>query len=257
MLTGGFFHDGTWSSFRERMHGSPIDAAVVPTWRLVTYVQDHDQIGNRATGDRHSDTLDYDGLALAAVLNLASPFTPMLFMGEEWGATTPWQFFTSHPEPELGRLTAEGRIAEFEKMGWDPDVVPDPQDRETFERSRLDWTEPAGGDHARLMDLYRELARVRASTPGLTDARLDATTCEWDEDQRWLRFTRPGVSVALNFGNDAVNVAVAGGAGILLATAKAELSGRRCHAASAIRGDSYHCVNKSICAVKALLASAD
>ena len=65
----------------------------------------------------------------------------MLFMGEEWAASTPWQFFTSHPEPELGKATAEGRLQEFARMGWDPDLVPDPQDPQTFQRSKLDWSE--------------------------------------------------------------------------------------------------------------------
>jgi maltooligosyltrehalose trehalohydrolase len=104
--------------------------------------QDHDQVGNRAAGDRLAAWVDDGGLAIAAALTVLSPFTPMLFMGEEWAASTPWQFFTSHPEPDLGRATAEGRIAEFERMGWDPAVVPDPQDPETFRRSKLDWGEP-------------------------------------------------------------------------------------------------------------------
>ena len=164
----GFFHAGTYSSFRERDHGHPIPAEV-PTWRLVTCAQNHDQIGNRAAGDRLSASLDEQMLAVMAVLTLTSPFTPMLFMGEEWGASTPWQFFTSHPEPELGRATAEGRLAEFVKMGWDESVVPDPQDPETFRRSRLDWSELDGERHARLLDLHRELIALRRATPELTD----------------------------------------------------------------------------------------
>jgi maltooligosyltrehalose trehalohydrolase len=110
--------------------------------------QNHDQIGNRAVGDRLSQSLPYGPLAVAAVLTLTSPFTPMLFMGEEYAASTPWQFFTSHPEPDLGKATAEGRIREFERMGWDPAVVPDPQDPETFRRSKLNWAEASTGDHA-------------------------------------------------------------------------------------------------------------
>ena len=141
VLERGFFHDGTYSSFRGRNHGAPIDTATMPAWRLVVADQNHDQIGNRAAGDRMGAMVDADHLAVAAVLTLTSPFTPMLFMGEEWGASTPWQFFTAHPEPELGRATAEGRIEEFERMGWDPAVVPDPQDPATFERSKLDWDE--------------------------------------------------------------------------------------------------------------------
>ena len=124
----------------------PIDTAHMPTWRLVVCSQNHDQIGNRAARrPARPSTLDDDQLACAALLTLCGPFTPMLFMGEEWAASTPFQFFTSHPEPELGRATAEGRIAEFERMGWDPAVVPDPQDPATFERSKLDWSELDGG----------------------------------------------------------------------------------------------------------------
>ena len=165
VATRGFFHDGTWSSFRGREHGAPIDPRI-PTSRLITFSQDHDQIGNRAAGDRLSQSLDEGGLAIAAVLTVLSPFTPMLFMGEEWGASTPWQFFTSHPEPELGRATAEGRIAEFAAMGWDRSVVPDPQDPETFQRSKLDWAEPDAGAHARMLALYRALIALRRAVPG-------------------------------------------------------------------------------------------
>lgn len=170
--TGGFYHDGTYSSFRGHDHGLPIPAEV-PSWRLVTFAQDHDQIGNRAAGDRLSQTLDYGRLAVTAVLTLTAPGTPMLFMGEEWGASTPWHFFTSHPEPELAEATAAGRKAEFAAMGWDESVVPHPNDPATFARSHLDWSERGSGDHARLLDLYRRLARLRRERPDLTDPRHD------------------------------------------------------------------------------------
>lgn len=171
--TGGFFHDGTRSSFRGRDHGIPIPPDVA-SWRLVTFAQDHDQIGNRAAGDRLSATLSPDRLAVAAVLTLTTPGTPMLFMGEEWGASTPWQFFTSHPEPDLAAATANGRKAEFARMGWDESLVPDPNDPATFERSKLDWDEAHTGDHARLLTLYRSLARLRRARPELTDPVLGA-----------------------------------------------------------------------------------
>lgn len=170
----GFFHDGSYSSFRGAVHGHPIPSAV-PAWRLVTFAQDHDQIGNRAAGDRLSQSLPFDRLAVAAVLTLTTPGTPMLFQGEEWAASTPWQFFTSHPEPELGEATARGRIAEFARMGWDESAVPDPQDPETFLRSKLDWQEPGQGDHARLLRLYRALAHLRRTRPELTDPGWPAT----------------------------------------------------------------------------------
>ena len=198
----GFFHDGTWSSFRERNHGHPIDRAAVPTWRLVTYTQDHDQVGNRATGDRLVENLDAGGLDLAAALTVLTPNTPMLFMGEEWAASTPWPFFTSHPEPELGKATAEGRIAEFEKMGWDPDVVPDPQDPQTFASAKLRWDERLEGDHARLLELYRALIALRRAEPGLTDPDMRTVECSFDEDARWFRVQRPGVAVLFNFAEE-------------------------------------------------------
>ena len=187
----GFFHDGTWSSFRERHHGRPLDADI-PHTRLVAFSQDHDQIGNRAVGDRLTATLTQEQLAAAATLTLLGPFTPMLFMGEEWGATTPWQFFTSHPEKELGEATARGRIAEFAKMGWDPDVVPDPQNPETFERSHLDWSEPEQQEHARLLAFYRDLIALRRTVPA--DARATDIVADGDV----FSFTRGGMRVLVN-----------------------------------------------------------
>ena len=201
VVTKGFYHDGTYSSFRERNHGKPIDTQNTNSWRLVVANQNHDQIGNRAIGDRLSATLDRGQLAIAAVLTLAGPFTPMLFMGEEWGASTPWQFFTSHPEPELGTATAEGRIKEFEKMGWDPDVVPDPQDPSTFENSKLDWTEPTAGDHAWLLGVYQRLAELRRTVPDLTDPRFTHDQCQYEDrgDTRWFVMQRGDTTIAVNF----------------------------------------------------------
>ncbi len=178
VIEKGFFHDGTYSSFRGRHHGRPIDRLTVPASRLVVFNQDHDQIGNRAAGDRLAATLDDGQLAIAAVLTLLGPNTPMLFMGEEWAASTPWQFFTSHPEPELAEATARGRIAEFARMGWDESRVPNPQDPATFERSKLRWDERLVGRHARILDFYRAVIRLRRARPDLTDARFGTATVE-------------------------------------------------------------------------------
>ncbi|MBF4163496.1 malto-oligosyltrehalose trehalohydrolase [Nocardioides acrostichi] len=198
----GFFHDGIYSSFRERDHGSPIDVEHMPAWRLVVCSQNHDQIGNRAVGDRLTDHLDEHQLGCAAMLTLLGPFTPMLFQGEEWAASTPFCFFTSHPEPELGEATAEGRIEEFAKMGWDPSVVPDPQDPDTFTRSKLDWAEPehAGSRHARMLLLYRTLTRLRRERTELTDPAMTAHRCTVDEGARLVHLWRGGTLVALNLG---------------------------------------------------------
>jgi len=206
----GFFHDGTFSSFRDRDHGVPIDTAVMPTWRLVVCTQNHDQIGNRAIGDRITEKLDDDQLACAALLAFAGPFTPMLFQGEEWAASTPFQFFTSHPEPELGAATAEGRIAEFERMGWDPAVVPDPQDPATYDRSRLDWSEADSGRGARTLEVYRRLAQLRRTQPALTDPAFDRTSCTVDEERRLFTMRRGDLEVVVNFGDQPASVGVAG-----------------------------------------------
>ncbi|MBG0740039.1 malto-oligosyltrehalose trehalohydrolase [Paeniglutamicibacter antarcticus] len=227
VLTHGFFHDGSYSSFRGRRHGRPLDPHGTALWQLVVCIQNHDQIGNRATGDRLGAVVGFDLLAVAAVLNLCSPFTPMLFMGEEYGAGTPWQFFTSHPEPELGKATAEGRIREFERMGWDPALVPDPQDPQTFIRSKLDWSEtsghgPDGAAHARLLEQYRTLISLRRSLPALTEPDFGSVRVEFSEPERWLvmhRGTgRDAVSVAVNLGDEPRAVPIAAGATVLFST---------------------------------------
>jgi maltooligosyltrehalose trehalohydrolase len=200
--TRGFFHDGTYSSFRGRPHGAPIQRELEP-WRLVTFAQDHDQIGNRATGDRLGATLSPDRLAIAAVLILCSPFTPMLFMGEEWGASSPWQFFTAHPDPDLGRATAEGRIAEFERMGWDPDAVPDPQDPATFERSHLDWAERERDPHARLLRLHRDLIALRRREGAFREATFDQLAADVDDDAGRFRLRIRDLELRVNLGREA------------------------------------------------------
>ena len=133
----------------------------------------------------------------------------MLFMGEEWAASTPFQFFTSHPEPELGKATAEGRIEEFERMGWDPAVVPDPQDPATFQRSKLDWSELAAGRHAVLLDVYRRLAGAAArACPSSRDPSFASTcTAEADEGRRVFALRRGDLLLAVNFGDVPVDAA--------------------------------------------------
>ncbi|WP_253469270.1 malto-oligosyltrehalose trehalohydrolase [Paenarthrobacter sp. A20] len=216
VLEHGFLHDGSYSSFRGRHHGRPIRRDLAHPSALVVCLQNHDQIGNRAIGDRLTASLGYGKLAVGAVLTMTSPFTPMLFMGEEFGASTPWQFFTSHPEPELGKATAEGRIKEFERMGWDPAVVPDPQDPQTFLRSKLTWEEASEGDHARLLQLYKDLAQLRRNTPELVEGGFGSTVVEYDDDEQWLQMSRGTVRVVCNFGDEALGTPLSGS--ILLAT---------------------------------------
>jgi maltooligosyltrehalose trehalohydrolase len=170
-LTEVFVHDGGWSTFRGRDWGRPVDPARHPGHRFLAYTSNHDQIGNRALGDRPA--LTPGQLAIGAALTLAGPFTPMLFMGEEWGASTPWRYFTDHPEPELAEAVRNGRRQEFAAYGWDTDDVPDPQDPATRDVSVLDWTELGREPHSGLLGWYRELIRLRAAYPDLRDDHLD------------------------------------------------------------------------------------
>ncbi|MUL84584.1 MULTISPECIES: malto-oligosyltrehalose trehalohydrolase [unclassified Mycolicibacterium] len=209
-LKHGYFHAGTYSSFRHRRHGRPLDTATIPATRLLAYTVTHDQVGNRALGDRPSQRLTFGQLAVKAALALGSPYTAMLFMGEEWGSSSPFQFFSSHPEPELARATAEGRKAEFAEHGWDADEIPDPQDPATFLRSKLNWDEVTEGDHVRLHRTYRELVALRRSEPDLADPWLDHMSIDFDEQQRWIVLHRGALSIACNLGTDAVSVPVTG-----------------------------------------------
>ncbi|GAA1342559.1 malto-oligosyltrehalose trehalohydrolase [Arthrobacter roseus] len=201
VLTQGFFHNGTYSSFRERHHGRPIDAERVQPHQLVVCTQNHDQIGNRAAGDRLTGSLNQGQLAIAAVVNILSPSTPMLFMGEEFGASTPWQFFTSHPEPELGTATAEGRLAEFERMGWDPEQVPNPQEESTFLNSKLDWSEAEATGHTDLLKLYRELIALRKELSHEGQLSFADVAVDCSENERWLIMRRGEATIVLNLGD--------------------------------------------------------
>ncbi|MFJ8003839.1 malto-oligosyltrehalose trehalohydrolase [Streptomyces fagopyri] len=205
-LTSGFFHDGTYSSFRGRRHGRPLDRTRVPAHRLLGYSQTHDQIGNRAQGDRLSASLSPGLLACAAALTLTGPFTPMLFMGEEWAAGTPWQFFTDHTDPGLADAVRRGRRREFAAHGWAEEDVPDPQDPATRERSCLDWSEPQEALHARVLAWYRDLIALRRSHPDLADPDLAAVRIAHDEGARWLALRRGDVRVAVNLGKEAAGI---------------------------------------------------
>ena len=154
-------------------------------------------------------------LKVAAALVLLGPSVPMLFHGEEWGASTPFLYFTDHDDPELGTAVTEGRRREFAAFGWDPAEVPDPQDPETFYRSKLDWDERARAPHAELLDWHTRLIALRRSTPELRDGRFDRVQVDVDEDARWLVLTHGPVTVACNLGDKAAKVPIPPGQVVL------------------------------------------
>ena len=214
-----FFHDGIWSSFRGRTHGRQVDVFRIPAHRFLGYLQDHDQIGNRAIGDRIAATLPPDLVKVGAGLVLTAPYTPMLFMGEEWGADTPWQYFTDHIDPGLAKAVAEGRRAEFAAHGWAAADVPDPQDEATFLRSKLDWTQLEREPYLGLLAWYREMIALRRARPELTDPRLDRVTADFDEDARWIMVRRGRLRISANLGPEPARLALGQpGTGVLAAS---------------------------------------
>jgi maltooligosyltrehalose trehalohydrolase len=209
-LKSGYFHAASYSSFRGRRHGRQLDTSHVPGYRLLAYTSTHDQVGNRAAGDRPTAYLTIGQLAVSAALALLSPYTAMLFMGEEWAATTPFQFFSSHPDPEIAEATRIGRQKEFAEHGWDADMIPDPQDPDTFLRSKLNWAERETGAHSRMLALYRDLIALRRTESDLTDYWLDHMRVDYDEDARWIVLYRGTLAIACNLGADSVAVPVTG-----------------------------------------------
>jgi maltooligosyltrehalose trehalohydrolase len=197
-LTEVFRHDGGWSSFRGQSWGRPVDREHQDGRQFLGYLQTHDQVGNRATGDRIGAAVTPGQLAIGAALVLTSTFTPMVFMGEEWAASTPWQFFTDFDDPQLAAAVSEGRRAEFAEHGWTAADVPDPQSPATRDVSVLRWDERGQGDHGRVLAWYRSLIDLRRRVPALRTGRLDEVAVRWDDEARWLVVARDDWRVACN-----------------------------------------------------------
>ncbi|HEX5266693.1 MAG TPA: malto-oligosyltrehalose trehalohydrolase [Acidimicrobiales bacterium] len=216
-LRHAYVYAGRYSPYRQRSHGRP--ATGLPGWAFLGYSQNHDQVGNRAAGERSAALLSPGRIRVAAALVLTAPFVPLLFQGEEWAASTPFQYFTSHPDPQLGRAVSEGRRREFADFGWEPSDVPDPQDPATFERSVLDWSEPSRPPHRAVLEWYRELIDLRRRVPELTDGRLEEVDFA-PAGEGSFSVRRGSVVVAVNIGpGPAVVPGPAGpAAGILLAS---------------------------------------
>jgi maltooligosyltrehalose trehalohydrolase len=188
-------HDGYYESFG-RVQQLADALGQTPPERFVAYAQNHDQVGNRALGDR----LEPRRLALAALCLLCAPFVPLLFMGEEYGERAPFQFFSDHIDPKVADATRVGRREEFADFVQFAEDIPDPQDPETFERSKL-----TRRHDPEVEALYRELLRVRKELPS-----ANVNSIEFDERARWLRFRRGPFEVVCNFGAGPLNLACAG-----------------------------------------------
>jgi maltooligosyltrehalose trehalohydrolase len=163
-IAEGFAFQGEHSAYFGGPRGTP--SADVPGEHFVICIQNHDQVGNRAKGDRLSQVVPFEAVKLAAALMFASPALPLLFMGEEYGETSPFQFFTSFLDPNLARLVREGRTAEFERFAWQGEV-PDPGAPATFLRSRLNHSLAGAPRHRELREYYRRWLALRSTHPAL------------------------------------------------------------------------------------------
>lgn len=193
-LTQVFLHDGSYSTFRGQGWGRPVDPERHGGWEFLAYTSNHDQVGNRALGDRPA--LTPGQLAIGAALVLTSPYTPMLFMGEEWGASTPWRYFTDHTEASLAEAVRVGRRREFAAYGWDAEEIPDPQDPATWRSSVLDWTELDESPHRELLRWYRDLLALRARSEDLRNDRLSSVDVTYSDS--WLVVGRGALRVVVN-----------------------------------------------------------
>lgn len=194
-LRQGYVYTGQYSPFRRHSHGRP-PAGVRPE-QLVICAQNHDQIGNRALGDRLSALLSVDALKSFAALLLLAPYTPLLFQGEEWAAQTPFLFFTDHHDAELARAVTEGRRREFAAFRWEQESVPDPQDRSTFTRSKLRWEELAEPTRRDVLEWHRTLIGLRH---GQRPEQRGDCEVRADEGARWLALRVGSLLAVFNFG---------------------------------------------------------
>ncbi|HYK37081.1 malto-oligosyltrehalose trehalohydrolase [Alloacidobacterium sp.] len=220
-LKSVFVYDGIYAPHRDRIQGRPVER--IPAWRFLGYSQNHDQVGNRARGERLCHLVNAGRAKIAAALALTAPFVPMLFQGEEWAASSPFQYFTDYEDKELGRLISEGRKKEFAAFGWNPDDIPDPQDEETFLHSKLKWDEQLQQSHADMLDWYRKLIDLRKSYPDLTNGSLDETHVEYSEEEKWLVLRRGTIEVVVNLGSRPLERSVTAGTSILLASGSTAL----------------------------------
>jgi maltooligosyltrehalose trehalohydrolase len=192
-IQNGYVYTGQYSAYRRRKYGR--QPHTKNGAQFVVFTQNHDQVGNRMNGERLSTLVPREKLRVAAAAMILSPFLPMIFMGEEYGETAPFQYFTSHADEELIEAVRRGRRAEFEEFEWKGEA-PDPHAEETFQRSKLTWNEDA-----EMRDLYRDLLRMRRETPDLRSLDLSAVEASADDERKIVRIRRGDTVLELNFGD--------------------------------------------------------
>jgi maltooligosyltrehalose trehalohydrolase len=172
----------------------------LPQDRFVACIHNHDQVGNRAIGDRLQEIVGFDRARIAAAVVAIIPFIPLIFQGEEWAASTPFQYFADHDDPEMARAVSMGRKKEFEAFGWDSSAIPDPEVRSTFENSKLDWDELSHGYHAEMLSWYRELIQLRKATLSLHERGPGHARVVFNEEDKWFSVERSDIALICNLG---------------------------------------------------------
>jgi maltooligosyltrehalose trehalohydrolase len=217
-LSTAYVFDGDYSEYRGRNHGRPVQD--LSAHRFLGYIQNHDQVGNRALGDRLPAIVGTRLSRVAAAMVLTAPFVPMIFQGEEFAASSPFLYFADHSDPALRKAVTEGRRREHAPQGgWNS--IPDPEAQETFEKSKLNWAELTESEHAAMFSWYRDLISLRGTHPELTDEDLANTHVRFDETAKWLVMNRGQLSLFFNFSDLPVTIAAPHSAALQLASDEA------------------------------------
>ena len=198
-LNSVFVYDGIYSKYRRKCHGRPVNG--LSAHHFIGFIQNHDQIGNRAIGDRLEHIVGMDRAKVAAGIVLTAPFVPMIFQGEEFAASTPFQYFADHEDEEMAKLVSAGRKKEFAAFGWDESSIPDPENRETFQRSKLNWNEAHEGNHAEMLAWFTKLIHIRRGSSSLNDGDRGHMKIVFDAEKKWLVMDRAQVRVITNLGS--------------------------------------------------------
>jgi maltooligosyltrehalose trehalohydrolase len=195
-----FVYDGKYSNYRKAIHGRP--ATNCKGYNFIGCIQNHDQVGNRATGGRISHLVSIDKAKVAAAIVFTSPFVPLIFSGEEFAASTPFQYFTDVSDMKLANGITQGRKKEFAAFGWDPAKIPDPQSPQTFSNSKLNWPEIENEPHKSMLEWYKQLIQLRKSYPELKNGCLDEIQVSFDESEKWIRIDRAKLKILANLADN-------------------------------------------------------
>ena len=215
-IKAAFVYDGQYSRYRHHSHGRPVEG--LSAHHFLGYIQNHDQVGNRAAGERLEHLIGIDASKVALGLTLTAPFVPMLWMGEEFAASSPFLYFADHEEEEMRRLVSEGRKKDFAAFGWNEDEIPDPEAPETFESSKLNWSEVQHGKHAEMLRWTKDLIQLRRCTVDLNDGDFGHLSVSCTQDGKGLTMQRGSVRVLMYIGDETMTCPLLEGETLKLAS---------------------------------------